>query len=235
MHEPNGQPSERSKWILWGVFISIFILSAIGALALLDATGSRPAAKPAVSEIEVLKREAEAGDAESMHLLAVYFEEGNKVPRSYQEALRYYQLSSDAGNLQARFGYAKLLRSESVGVLRDVKKAYQLLADLAERGNESAQLTVALYYRYKRDGTDEPADLVESYAWANVVLANMKGRPEYHEVQGVGFAWKFSDIRQFRDALELELSKAQLSQAQQRSLELFKKAEAQVAAGAKKK
>lgn len=225
MHEnkPTGQPSSKSKRVLW---VSLIGLAALVIGAYVIASNKTEIAGSGLSELDRVKQEVAAGDRASMHKLGRFFEEGINIPRSYSEAMRYYSLASEAGDLASRYDYARLLASDKAGTQMDVDKAYKLLLDLANRGNESAQFGLAYFYRYKKRDATGGANLVEAYAWANVVLAGRGERAgserisifDYSDVR----AYSFESIAHFRNDLEGEISKESLGLAQSRSAEIFK-------------
>jgi TPR repeat protein len=135
-------------------------------------------------------------------------------------------MASEAGNLTARYDYARLLASDKAGAKKDVDKAHELLLDLANRGNESAQLGLAIFYRYKKRDAAGGANLVEAYAWANVVLAGRGARSPTESVpffrENSYISYTFIDITILRDRLEDDIPKESLALAQSRSSEIFK-------------
>ena len=222
--EANKPPSSKFRKV---ALFSLFGLLALLAGAYFLMSNRLRYSGPQSPSFETVRLKAAAGDPASLHTLGKFFEEGVNIPRSYDEALRNYSLASEAGNLTARYDYARLLASDKVGAKMDLEKAYKLLLDLAYRGNESAQFGMAYYYRYKnRDSAGGPV-LVEAYAWANVVLA---GRGERKSDQEITYFDKDSDVRQtsfysielFRDSLEREIPKDSLALAQSRSAEIYK-------------
>ena len=222
--EANKPPSSKFRKV---VLISLFGLLALLAGAYFLMSNRLGDSGPQSPSFETVRLKAAAGDPASLHALGKFFEEGVNIPRSYDEALRNYSLASEAGNLTARYDYARLLASDKAGAKKDLEKAYKLLLDLAYRGDESAQFGMAYYYRYKnRDSAGGPV-LVEAYAWANVVFA---GRGDRQFDQQVTFfnqrsevtRWNFYSIEGFRDTLESEIPKGSLAVAQSRSAEIFK-------------
>jgi TPR repeat protein len=226
-NEASGRPYMPLKKIIWVVSV---LLLALAAATLYPVLKSSRKVDAGLSRFESVKKGVAAGDPVSLHALGRFFEEGINVPRSYAEAIRYYTLASDAGNLAARYDLAKLLASDNAGAQKDVDKAFKHLLDLANRGDESAQFGVAFFYRVKqRDAAGGP-DLVEAYAWANVVLAGRGDRPLYEYVHFFYYSqslrYSFEEIGRFRDLLEAEITKDHVARAQARSAEIFKAIEA---------
>ncbi len=225
MHEAETNRPPSSK------FRKVVLFSLSGLLALLAGANFLMSNRLGDSGLqspsfETVGLRAAAGDPGSLHTLGKFFEEGVNVPRSYDEALRNYSLASESGNLAARYDYARLLASDKAGAKKDLDKAYKLVLDLANRGNESAQFGLAYYYRHKKRDAAGGPNLIEAYAWANVILA---GRGERSPTESVPFfvenshiSYTFIDITIFRDRLEGDIPKESLALAQSRSVEMFK-------------
>jgi len=168
-----------------------------------------------------------AGDSEAMRKLGICFEFGFNVPRSRQEALRYYTLSSEAGNMSARYMLANMLISNRVNAAADEEKGLLLLVDLASMGNESAQLSLVFYYRNKEDKSDNRTHLKEAYVWANLLLGGMGIRKKSDAVKYLGsrgdyYDVTFEEVERMRGLIEVLLFKDEITLAQKRSFELFK-------------
>ena len=221
--EANKPPSSKFRKVVLILLFGLFGLLAGAYFLMSNRHGD---SGPQTPSFETVRLKAAAGDPASLHTLGKFFEEGVKIPRSYDEALRNYSLASEAGNLAARYDYARLLASDKAGAKKDLDKAYKLLLDLANRGNESAQFGLAYYYCFKKGDAAGGANLVEAYAWANVVLA---GRGERSPSESVPFfrdnsyvSYTFYDIMSFRDRLEGDIPKESLTLAQSRSADIFK-------------
>jgi TPR repeat protein len=228
--ETNRPPSTKISKLVW---LTLAALSALAAAAVAVFVYKPRMLGFGPPDFEYIKSKAAAGDPASLHQLAKSYENGIKIPRSYEDALRCYSLASEAGDLAARYDYACLLASGKVGSLMDTEKAYELLLDLAYRGNLSAQFSVARYYRYTKKDANGHFDLIEAYAWANVFSAGMGVPSEYDRITYVEPGWSSElpsnySVYPFavRNSIERELSKEQLSKAQKRSAEIFKAIEA---------
>ena len=224
--ETNRPPSTKIRKLVW--------LTLAALLALTAAVFAIFVFKPQMlgfgpPDFDYIKRKAAAGDPASLHQLAKSFENGIKIPRSYEDALRCYSLASEAGDLAARYDYAFLLASSKVGSLMNTDKAYELLLDLAYRGNISAQFSMALYYRETKKDDNGRFDLIEAYAWANIFSAGMGIPSQYDRITYVRPRWTNEPPQMLwnyafdvRNSIEREFSKEELSKAQKRSAEIFK-------------
>lgn len=221
--EANKPPSSKFRKV---ALFSLFGLLALLAGAYFLMSNRHGDSGPQTPSFETVRLKAAAGDPASLHTLGKSFEEGVNIPRSYDEALRNYSLASEAGNLAARYDYARLLASDKAGAKKDLDMAYKLVLDLANRGNESAQFGLAYYYRHKKRDAAGGANLVEAYAWSNVVLASRGARSPTESVpffvENSYISYTFIDITIFRDRLENDIPKESLALAQSRSSEIFK-------------
>jgi TPR repeat protein len=228
--ETNRPPSTKISKLVW---LTLAALSALAAAAVTVFVYKPQMLGYGPPDFNYVKRKAEAGDPASLHQLGKCYENGVNLPRSYEEALRCYSLASEAGDLTARYDYACLLASGKVGSLMNTEKAFELLLDLAYRGNLSAQFSVAHYYRRTKRDANGRFDLIEAYAWANVFSAGMEVPSGYNQITYVQAGWSYDIPSMYRtsafderNSIERELSKEELSKAQKRSAEIFKAIEA---------
>ena len=149
MREINAKSGRNLAYLL--VSLSVFLVLAGFVVYTQFFVHSKPTPKSASDgfDYDELTQLVAEGDSEAMRKLGICFELGFNVPKSRQEALRYYTLSSEAGNMSARYQLANMLVLDEVSVAADEKNGLQLLVDLAMTGNESAQLSLVLYHRNK--------------------------------------------------------------------------------------
>ena len=214
------------------VWISIAVLLVLVSILVYTQSAGRSKPRPLRTsddhfDYDKLTQLVAAGDSEAMRRLGICFELGFNVPKSHQEALRYYSLSSEAGNMIARYHLANMLISNGVNAPPDEEKGLLLLVDLASMGNESAQLSLVFYYRTKEDKSGKHTHLKEAYAWANLLLGGMGIRKKSDTVafldSGGDYASKtFEEIEILRGHIGMFLLKDEITLAQKRSFELFK-------------
>lgn len=237
--EASRTPSSKFRKV---ALISLFGLLALLAGAYFLMSNRRGDSSPQSPSFETVRLKAAAGDPAYLHQLGKYYENGVKIPRSYEDALRCYSLASDGGSFEARYDYACLLASSKVGSLMDTEKAFKLLLDLAYRGNMSAQFSMAIYYQKQKRDAFGRFDLIEAYAWANIFSAGMDVPPQGNSliyVNGVplhryhvayvepGWSDRLPEVLvtyafDVRNSIERGFSKEELSKAQKRSAEIFK-------------
>lgn len=227
MRETHAKSGRNSAYI-WTAFSVLLVLASI--LVYTQFTGRSTSAPLPPSddfEYDKLTQLAAAGDSEAMRRLGICFELGFNVPKSHQEALRYYSLSSEAGNMIARYHLANMLISNGVTAATDEEKGLLLLVDLASMGNESAQLSLVFHYRNKEDKSSKRTHLKEAYAWVNLLLGGMGVRKKsdtvtYLNSDGDYDTKTFEEIEILRGHIGTFLFKDEITLAQKRSFELFK-------------
>jgi TPR repeat protein len=228
MREINAK-SGRNLAYLW-VSLSVFCVLAGFVVYTQFFVHSKPTPKPTSDgfDYDELTQLVAAGDSEAMRKLGRCFELGFNVPKSRQEALRYYTLSSEAGNMSARYQLANMLVLDEVSVAADEEKGLQLLVDLAMTGNESAQLSLVLYHRNKAIKSGRNEHLKEAYAWANLLLGGMGTRQRsdiipYLYSGGDYKTMTFEQIESYMGNFYVSLGGDDgVIVAQKRSFELFK-------------
>ena len=138
------------------------------------------------------RKAAEQGHAEAQYNVGYLHTKGQGVPRDDEQALRWYLSAAEQGFAPAQVSVGTFYRSGR-GVARDYGEAMKWYRRAAEQGHGLAQAKLALMYQ---SGTDagEP-DLIQSYAWFDIALA-----------QG-------EEVQEFRDAAAQRMTPKQLEQA----------------------
>lgn len=99
---------------------------------------------------DALLRKAELGNARSQYAIAVSYERGEGVPRSDQEAAKWYRKAAAQGHSGSRNSLAQMFQ-QGVGVDRNPDEAMRLYRESAEAGNLDACWELALMLRDKGD------------------------------------------------------------------------------------
>jgi TPR repeat protein len=161
---------------------------------------------------------AVAGDALAQHKLAEYYEQGTGIPKNGSEAFRWYlseeQTERSQNNNYGSYDVGRCY-ALGLGVQKDCDEALKRLLPIANpRTTESllemasAQACVAAVYI---DAESQRRDLVEGYDWCSLAAIYACG---WHIMSRDAAA-------ETRDAIEKQLTKQQLQQAQSRAQELF--------------
>ncbi len=139
---------------------------------------------------------------ESQRILGQFFLTGKNVPQNYKEALRWYELAAMGGDAEAQSELAFLYFSGKF-VQKDYQKARYWFEEAAKKDYPMAQYNMGLLW-YTGNGV-EAVSVRKAYAWFNLAAAN--GNPSG------GIA---------KNYLESMLSKEELTDAQNKSMELFR-------------
>jgi TPR repeat protein len=150
--------------------------------------------------IAELKKQAAAGDAKVQYSLGVAYANGYGVSEDKSEALRWWRKAADQGYIKAEFrlGVAYDLGD---GVPKDEAEAARWYRKAADQGYAEAQFSLGAAYR---DGAGVPKDNAEAYFWLSLAATG--------KVEGV----KQEDLAKARDEQAFHLTKAELSQVQER-------------------
>ncbi len=220
--------SGRNLAYLW-VSLSLFCVLAGFVVYTQFFVHSKPTPKPTSDgfDYDELTQLVAAGDSEAMRKLGICFERGFNVPKSHHEALKYYSLSSEAGNMIARYHLAHMLISRGRISTVDEEKGHKLLIDLATMGDESAQLSLILYYFRKEDTEGKHTHTKEAYVWANLLLGGMGTRKKSDAVRFLGPSgdyeyMTFDAIESFRTSSYVNIRPEDVVLSEKRSVELFK-------------
>ena len=109
-----------------------------------------------------VKKSAEQGNADAQWLLGnYYYYEGDGVPQSYSEAVKWYRKSAEQGNADAQYGLG-LCYYEGNGVSQSYSEAVKWWRRAAEQGDAVAQSRLGLCYY---EGNGVPQSYSEAVKW----------------------------------------------------------------------
>ena len=129
------------------VFALLFLWA--GAAAAID---QKVTALPFAKKLQL----ARAGDAEAEMAVAEAFELGQGTKPSAVDAAKWYRVAALAGNLDAQFRLAKLVRDGANGLKADKAAAAKLLQAAAQKGHAPSE---NLYGMMLENGDGVPKDL----------------------------------------------------------------------------
>jgi TPR repeat protein len=86
---------------------------------------------------QLIKPQAEKGDANAQFILGFLYDEGKGVPQDYTEAVKWYRRAAEQGNKAARHNLG--LMGEQDQVARDRAEMQKWHQRAAEQGNKAAQ------------------------------------------------------------------------------------------------
>lgn len=137
----------------------------------LSASGSPESAAPAWANEPLPQRgakggysnhmAAQQGDALAQYNMGVRYFTGQKKPRDYAKAAKWFRRAAEQGNADAQF-YLGSMYSNGEGVPRSYAKAALWFHKAAEQNNIYAQYDLGLTYE---DGQGEPQDPAKAVKW----------------------------------------------------------------------
>ncbi len=93
---------------------------------------------------------------------------GDGVPQDDKEAVRWWELAAEEGDVDAQFNLGNMYR-KGEGVPQDDKEAFRWYRLAAEQGDVVAQLNLGVMY-VKGEGVIQ--DYVYAHMWWNIATAN---------------------------------------------------------------
>jgi hypothetical protein len=104
--------------------------------------------------------------------LGLMYAEGDGIPKNYKEAVKWFRLSAEQGNIGAKTNLG-WMHDYGYGVPQDRKEALRLYRHSAELGNIYAQYNLGMVYK---NGEGVPQDDTLAHMWWNI--AGSKGHEE---------------------------------------------------------
>jgi tetratricopeptide (TPR) repeat protein len=157
----------------------------------------------AADSVQALRKAAEAGDANAQNELALRYENGNGVEQSIAQALKWYQLAAQQGQVDAQYKFgsaltngdpnALFLMGEAYrtgnGVPKNQEEARKWLEQAAEKGLAEAQYTLGLMYLsgegVKKDETvaEKWLRMAAAQGYSKISMCGSKPpvRPHHHK------------------------------------------------------
>jgi hypothetical protein len=147
---------------------------------------------------------AEQGDVRAQTTLGLLYYRGSRdTQRNDAEAAKWFRLAAERGDAVAQFNLG-VMYSEGQGVPQDHAKAAKLYQLAAEQGNPQAQYNLGLWYA---QGDGGAPDNVAAHMWFNLAAARFPPG----DSRGRNLATSS------RDAVALQMTPAQLAEAQTRA------------------
>tara|TARA_R100001377_G_scaffold70331_1_gene45771 strand:- start:148 stop:753 length:606 start_codon:yes stop_codon:yes gene_type:complete len=178
----------------------INIARALGLSALLLILASASAlAQETLSELELLRKSAEAGDSAAQFELGNRYLYGDGVVADDFEAARLFREAAQQGDNNAQYNLGVMLM-QGKGVITDLPQAIEWFLKAANQGDAPAQFTMATLYANGRGVTQDP---LQAHMWftlaasgghraaaANVVLyQELMSDRQIVEAQRLATAW----------------------------------------------
>lgn|SRR5512137_727596 len=147
---------------------------------------------------------AERGDTTAQVFLGKayftgHYAESHGVLQDYAQGVNWFRKAAEQGDAYA-LRMLGIAYYRGAGVTRDYAQAANWYRKAAEQGDPGAQVWLGSAYYRGEKGFNEPQDLVLAYTWSNLATHG------YHE-----------EAESLRDQVEVELSPAELAEAQRLS------------------
>ena len=166
---------------------------------LLVLAGTNALAQETLSELEQLRKSAEAGQSAAQFELGNRYLYGNGVVADDFEAARLFRQAADQGDNNAQYNLGVLYMSGR-GVITDLPQAIEWFLKAANQGDAPAQFTMATLYANGRGVEQDP---IQAHMWftlaasgghraaaANVVLyQELMSDRQILEAQRMATAW----------------------------------------------
>lgn len=163
------------------------------------ATAASKGDKAALALLTTLARK---GHSSAQFNLGSMYDFGDGVLKDPVQAIEWYRKAAEQGDADAQFSLGRMFRYGR-GIPKDSVQAVGWYRKAAEQGNANAQGALGLMY-IQDDGL--PKDFIAAHMWNSLAAA-----------QGVDVA------KTLRDALEKEMTPAQIAEAQKMSREWKRK------------
>ena len=112
-------------------------------------------------ELIKLKADAEKGRTTAQYSLARMYHKGNKIPRNYEKAMKWYQIVANKGNYRAQY-FVGNMYFRGHGVEQDYKEAKKWFLLSAKQGSKGSQHFLGFIYS---DGLGVNKDLNKALKW----------------------------------------------------------------------
>jgi uncharacterized protein len=117
--------------------------------------------------LQIIRPLADQGDANSQYNLGIMYQDGQGVPRDYDEAVKWFRLAADQGYANAQYDLGIMYR-DGQGVPRDYAEAVKWFRLAADQGDAEAQSNLGIRYA---EGQGVPQDYVRAHMWFNLSAA----------------------------------------------------------------
>lgn len=121
--------------------------------------------------VEAWRGLAEQGSPEAAFRLAACYVEGQGVPASEAEGLRWFLEAAERGNPVAQFNMAVAASQGSLGAPKDEQHAVAWYERAAAQGHTASQYNLAVR---RFEGRGAPKDLGQAWRWFQVVAVSAK-------------------------------------------------------------
>lgn len=164
------------------------------------------AVKGDVDALAELTAEAESGDAQAQHFLALAYSGRNRG--AHPEAVKWYRRAAAQGVLQSVAALGGCY-ADGRGVEKDMERGVGLMRAAADMGESLSQYRLGDLYRAPGG---LPKDLAQTYAWHAIMIASL---PESPSVKNPGTQANMIEVTRFRlDRLAEKMTPEQIAEGE---------------------
>ncbi len=142
-------------------------LGLLGAAILLQTAVATYAPASVPTAIDLLEKQAEAGDASAQQQLGMSYYNGQDRPKDYAQAFTWCLKAAKQGNVQAELNVAYLYLVGQ-GVPKDEALSLRWYLGAANQGNSDAERMVGNYYLLGPSASRDPAQAMQWYRKAAI-------------------------------------------------------------------
>ena len=152
------------KRFLTGLFVAVMLAGAAAAGPLEDATSAFKRIY-SVTELELIRRLAEQGNAFAQSSLGEMYQMGEGVPENLVEAAEWFRLAAEQGHARSQRAIG-FMYMEGEGVARDDAEGARWNRMAAEQGDAIAQMNVGFAYKTGRGVPQNDSEAARWYRMA---------------------------------------------------------------------
>lgn len=160
----------------WSSILCILFCLLGSPLAVLADSRYSPQPMDDTAPTEVLRVQAESGDARAAFLLGIRFASGRAVVRDDSEAVRWFRQAAEGGLAEGEYNLGVMYASGR-GIDRDTEQAARWYGSAADKGLVEAQYNLGLLYL---DGAGVQQDDALAVQWLQKAADQGLARAEYN-------------------------------------------------------
>lgn len=155
------------------VFMVIGVLSpaAVAQEGAAKQQQGQPLSIKTKNEFEIVRKQAEAGDAQSQYRLSIAYSEAKFVRADDKVMVGWLGKAAEQDHTEAQF-YLSAMYAKGIGVKQDYTEAANWMRKVADKGMEMAQFNIGNMYE---TGMGVPKDQKQAIAWYRKAAA--QGNP----------------------------------------------------------
>lgn len=165
------------RWGLHVGLVCIFAMAGMASPAVFAQAGAgkqqqaQPLSIKTRSEFDMIRKQAQAGDAQSQYRLSIAYAEGKFVKTDDKIMVDWLKKAAEQDHTEAQF-YLSAMYAKGIGVKQDYTQAANWMRKVADKGMEMAQFNMG---NMCESGMGVPKDIKQAIAWYRKAAA--QGNP----------------------------------------------------------